>query len=81
MFQPIDLTNPDFLFDVIISHQRRIEALETGGTQPTAVQQLKVSIALLQRWLGVVSDLGILTGVNPSLIVETNAVLAQQKTV
>lgn len=35
MFKPIDLTNPDFLFDVIISHQRRIEALETGGTQPT----------------------------------------------
>lgn len=36
MFKPIDLTNPDILFDIIISHQRRLEALETSGTQPPA---------------------------------------------
>lgn len=31
MFSPQDLTNPDFLFDVIISHQRRLEALENNS--------------------------------------------------
>jgi hypothetical protein len=54
-------------------------AENTVGTQPTDVQQLKVSIALLKRWIGVVRE----TGISPaeSLISETNAVIAQQKTV
>jgi len=52
MFSPIDLTNSDFLFDVIISHQRRLEALETGGTQLTDIQQLKTKIiACIERYL------------------------------
>jgi hypothetical protein len=42
MFKPIDLTNPDFLFDVIISHQRRLEVLEhNGGAIPETEPDLQ----------------------------------------
>ena len=58
-----------------------IRASKSAESPGTDSQQLKVSIALLQRWYGAAKDLGILTGLNPSLIVETNAVIAQQKTV
>jgi hypothetical protein len=50
MFLPIDLTNPNFLFDVIISHQRRLEALETSDIKPAADNTEKKAIAALEQW-------------------------------
>ena len=52
---------------------KNVEALK-----PVAQQPLN-AIALLKRWIGVVGDLDLHSQVNPLLINETNAVIAQQQ--
>jgi hypothetical protein len=67
--------------EAIVAFKKEAALLKNVESPGTDSQQLKVSIALLQRWVGVADDMGWYKSINPSLMGETNAVLAQQKTV